>query len=136
MTDSNYGINLKRDGTLLGEITNLAFPEISTESVEKTNHASGGVREYIPSRLKNVAEFTVTLNTTQTLVDTINDDIDAFTVSAFLIEFPAVLALNGWSFQAFPLSLALQDSDAQTPDVLSANVTLRPTGAVTISGAF
>lgn len=136
MTDSDYGILLNKDAALFGEVTNMGIPEILTEAVEKTNHSSGGVREFIPSKLKEIAEFTVTVNLTQTVLDDVNDDIDGGTISTWHVQYPADLGLNDFFFSGFPLSIAVQDADAQSPGVLMADVTLRPTGAVTISGAF
>lgn len=136
MTDTNYGILLNKDAVLFGEVTNLGIPELMVEAIEKTNHSSGGVREFISSKLKEVGEFTFTVNATQAVVDDVNDDLDDGTISTFHIQYPADLAMNDFFFSAFPTSLAMQDADAQSPGVLVADVTLRPTGAVTISGAF
>lgn len=134
MTDTNYGILLKRETVLLGEITNLGLPPISTEALEKTNHSSGGVREYIPSGLKEVGEFAFDLNITQASMNTILVDIDNGTISEYTIEYPADLSLSDWVFNAFPITYAAGDADAQAPGVLSANVGFRATGNVTTSG--
>lgn len=134
MTDSNYGILLKKATVLVGEITNLGFPELITEAVEKTNHSSGGNREFISSKLSETGEFTFTMNVVQANLDIVDADRQAGTVANYQIEYPAALALDAWVFDAFPTNIAMQDSDAQSPDVLTADITFRPTGGITFSG--
>lgn len=134
MTDSNYGILLKKATVTVGEITNLGMPELITESIEKTNHSSGGNREYISGLLSEIAPFTLTLNMVQANLTILDADRQAGTVANYQIEFPAPLALDAWVFDAFPTNITMQDADAQSPDVLMADVTFRPTGAITFSG--
>ena len=134
MTDSNFGILLKKATVLVGEITNLGFPELTTPEVEKTNHSSGGNREFISGKLSEVSEFTFTINAVQANIDIIDTDRLAGTIANYQIEFPVDLAMDALTFNAFPTSIAYQDADAQSPDVMMADITFRPTGANTFSG--
>lgn len=134
MTNTNYGILLKKAAVLVGEVTNLGFPELIQEAIEKTNHSSAGVREFVSSQLKEVAEFVVSINAVQAGLTILEADLSAGTTATYNIEYSADLDLLNWAFTAFPTNIALQDADAQTPGVMSYDVTFRPTGDVTISG--
>lgn len=135
MTDTNYGILLKKETTVVGEVTDMSFPEIIREDIEKTNHSSGGLKEFISSGLKEISEFTVSLNTVQAQFTAIEADVSAGTIATYHIHFPVALGITNWVFSAFPKRIAMQGADAQSPDVLKMDVVFRPTGDILFSGS-
>src|SRR6266545_7118894 len=58
---SNYGSTLTFNGATIGKCVVEGFPEISTDKIDTTNHASGGKGESIPSGLVRLGDMTVTL---------------------------------------------------------------------------
>lgn len=132
MAASNFGILLKKASTVVGQVVNLGLPEISTEMIEITNHSSAGVREFLPSGVIEVGEFTADILLTQAQLAIIKGDIDNKTSATYNFDFTAGQALTDLSVTAFPTKIETGDADAQSPDVLKAKVTFRPTG--TMSG--
>ena len=134
MAVTNYGILLKKSTTLVGELTNLSFPTISTPAVETTNHSSAGVREFISGALTELGEFTVTINAVQAALDTLETDRRAGTVAGYTIEYTqSAGGLDDWDFSAIVTEIAVQDADSMSPDVISVDVTFRPSGDLTMT---
>ena len=134
MAVTNYGIVLQKGSTDVGEITNLSFPTVSTPAVETTNHSSAGVRTFISRGLTELGEFTITINATQTEMDILEVDRRAGTVDAYTIVYTTVTGgLDDWDFSALVTEIAMQDSDAMSPDTLSLDVTFRPSGDLTMT---
>ncbi|KKN52916.1 hypothetical protein LCGC14_0607780 [marine sediment metagenome] len=135
MTDTNYGVDFQQEispssGTFatIGEVVNLDVPKIVTEAVEKTHHASGGHREHVPSGLIGMDEFPIILNCTQLVVESMYVLMVANSVLLYKIVFPEGLVLDPWEFDAFPLSVDVQESDARAPEVLQVEIMFKGTG--------
>lgn len=133
--DTNYGIDLQQETApasgeyyTIGEIVNLDVPALITGEVEKTHHASGGYRQFIPDGLINLDEFTVTLNCTQAVIDNKYQDMRSKIIRQYRIVFPPALSIQSWTFGAFPTKIDIQEADAKTPDVTQVELTLRPSG--------
>lgn len=131
MAESNYGVILKKGGTSIGQLTNLDLPKVSTESVEITNHAGGGVREYIPSGLLNFENFTATILASESAYSTVKTDIDAGTFATYTIDFTTGSGITDWSFSCYPVSIELSSADATSPDKLEMIVEFAISGDVT-----
>ena len=128
---TNYGTLLKKDTTVLGEVVSIEPPELMNEAVEATNHSSGGWREFISGGLNELGEFTATVNfTSGVTISGFEADVIAGTVDSYSLTFPNTAV---WSFDALPTSFKPDTADAQTPDALTATITLRPTGATTLA---
>lgn len=122
MATDNYGVGLKKGTTSIGEIVKISVPEVSTEKKESTSHASSGKREFIPSGLLELSDFTVTINAISANLVTLYTDMKAKTVAAYTIDYTTGSGLADWTFNAFPLSIKISEMDAQSPDVLRAEI--------------
>lgn len=136
---SNYGIALERSTSLsgtyasVGSILDLELPEVSTEKINRTNQASGGKTQFVPSGLIDMSDFNVTLEMTQEASEAVYDDMTAKTIAYYKVTYPSDLSITPWVFQAFPIKIAPQNADAQSPDLMKVVVTFTPTGGL-ISG--
>lgn len=131
MAYSNYGVILKKGATTVGALTNIDFPKISTGAIESTNHASSGVREWIPDGLLEAEKFTATIVATLAGYNLIKSDLDAGTFATYNIDFTAGSGITDWSFSCAPLSIELGSADAQSPELLEMTVEFRPSGTIT-----
>jgi hypothetical protein len=127
---TNYGTLLKRAGATIAEVVSIDAPEYSNPEIEATNHSSGGVREFISGLLKEMTPFKATLNELDGGLATIVGDLQNGTVSAWTITFPNT---DIQSFSALVTGIKPLTADAQSPDVLKAEVTFRPTGALSLA---
>jgi len=59
---TNYGTLLKKATTSIGELVKIDPPEYTNPTVEATNHASGGVRNFISGGLREMTAFKATIN--------------------------------------------------------------------------
>lgn len=136
---SNYGTQLNKETspgndtyTVVGEVTNLDFPELMNDPIEVTHHSSGEFREFIAGSLKEVAEFTATLNYLTTasglMYDWFND-----VKRGYQIVFNNAVAV--WEFNAYITKIQPVGADAQSPEATQIDVTFRPTDSLVISGA-
>jgi hypothetical protein len=137
MTDakSNYGTRLKSGSALVldvGEVISIDPPEIINEPVEATSMSSGGWREVVSGGLKEVAEFSATINFTDTYVSTIYSDVSGSVSKLYQIQFPDDGSTK-WTFNAFVTSLKPLSADAQSPEALQAEVKFQPSGSMTVS---
>lgn len=131
---TNYGTTLgKQDSTgyvSIGEIVSIDPPEYMNSEVEATNHASGGVREFISGALKEMGSFKATVNMVSADIATLVTDLQAGTKGAYQVGFP-----NGdkQKFSALVTSIKPLGADAQKPDVLKAEITFRPSDSLSLS---
>ncbi len=135
LAESNYGTLLKvGDGdtpeefAVIGEVVTIDPPEIMAEAVEATNHSSGGWREFIPSGLKEISEFTATINFVATAVDNLYTDLIAGNLRNYKIEFPDD-GTTTWTFGALVVAIKVLGADAASPEALQAEIKFQPTGA-------
>lgn len=131
MAESNYGVILKKGSTTIGALTNIDFPKVSTEAVEITNHAGGGVREHIPSGLLNFENFTATILASESAYSAIKTDIDAGTYSSYTIDYTTASGLTDWVFSCYPVSIEISSADATSPDKLEMVIEFNISGDVT-----
>lgn len=123
---SNYASTLTKGGTALGKYLVLDFPEIKTNKVESTNHAGGGVREYIPDGLYGLEDITISLIVASGVMSTLLAEVTNKTVSSIVMTSPN----DTMTFDGFITSIKAEGADATAPDVNKATVVLSPTGAI------
>jgi hypothetical protein len=137
MTDarSNYGTRLKVGSPYsadVGELVSLDAPELLAEAVEATNQSSNGWKEYVGGGLKELSEFTATINFTDAYVPTIYADLAAGTVKSYQVQFPDDGSTK-WTFNAIITGIKPLSVDAQSPETLQAEIKFQPTGANVLS---
>jgi hypothetical protein len=127
---TNYASTFTKGGTSMGKCIVIDFPELSTDKIQTTNHASGGRREYIPSKLIDASDITLSL-----LVDTgtelvnINNELVAGTISQCVVSNPQdTMTFSGWIQSAKE-----ESADAQNPDAVKLTAVIVVTGGVLIS---
>lgn len=127
---TNYASTFTKGGTSIGKCIVIDFPELSTEKINITNHSSGGKTQYIPSKLIDAKDITLSL-----LVDSgsefsaLNTDMEAGTVSQCVVSNPQdTMTFSGWIE-----SLKEESADAQNPDAVKLTAVIVVTGGVTIS---
>ena len=126
---SNYGSTLTFGGVTIGACMVIDFPELTTDKMEITNHAGGGVREYIPSGLIGLGDITLSVIAASGVVSALKTYMVNKTVNT------AVVA-NGqdtMTFSAFFTSVKPEAADATSPDANKVTVVLSPTGGLTLS---
>ncbi len=132
---SNYGIRLKVASPYtadVGEVVSIDLPEAMAEAVEATSHSSAGWREFIAGGLKELSEFSATVNFTDTYVAALYTDFGAGTVKSYQIQFPDDGATK-WTFSAYVVALKPTGADAGSPEALQMEVKFQPSGANVVS---
>ena len=129
MADSDYGSTITFGGTPVGKCIVISFPELATDKINTTNHASGGWSEGISSGLINAGDITLMVLLETGVLDGMVADMLAKTVGAVVIT----NEVDTMSFDGFYLSVTPEAADAQSPNALRASVVITPTGEITIS---
>lgn len=141
MALTNFGVQLKRGNgatpevfTAIAELLNIDPPEILNEAIESTSHSTAAYRTFINSGLREVAEFTATVQYTPTGVTHNNTtgilaDLTGSSSHNYQILFPDA---SVWSFTAIVTGFKVSAANAPDPETLQAEVTFRPTGAPTL----
>lgn len=129
---AQYPILTKRDGAALGECTKVGDLEFIHETVPATNFESGGWKEKIASKLKEVADFVVTLNYTAGGLDTLMGDWSAGTVSPYTVTY---LNAEVGTFSALVSHIKVLGASAESPadKPLSAEITFEITGSASLT---
>lgn len=127
---TNYGTLLKKGSTSIGELVTVDPPEYSNPSVESTNHSSGGVRQFISGKLREMSEFKATINYDMANIATLVTDLVAGTKAAYTILYPDN---SSQRFQAMPTAIKPLTADATKPEVLKAEITFRPSDSLDLS---
>lgn len=136
MAVKSYGTILKKGSTSVGEIISVGVPEIIQEAVETTNHSSNGWKTFIPSGLKELGEFELTLIAGSTVFNTIYADMTGETVAEYTVDYPTGSTnLTDWSFMAFPTSVKIEDMDATKPEAMTFKVKFQSSGSLTVAVA-
>lgn len=130
MAISNYGTLLKKATTSIGEVVSIDPPEYMNPAIETTNHSSGGVRQFVSSGLREMAEFKVTINYLIANIATLTSDLVAGTKAAYTILYPDNSTQR---FSAIPTSIKPQPADATKPETLKAEITFRPSDSLDLS---
>ena len=115
----------------IAEVKNIKGPAITLEMLDATHMESpNGFREWLPS-FKDSGEVTFTLNflPASTGHKAITTDLYARTKRNFQLVFPNTGATR-WSFAGYYVNFA---ANAGISEILTADVTIRVTGGVTIS---
>lgn len=128
-TFSNYGSTFTKGGSSIGPCIVVDFPEISTEKKEMTNHASGGVREYIPSGLVGVGDITLSVLAQGNNIASMYSEMAAETVSECIVANPS----DTMTFQGFYTSIKEEAADAQNPDLVKLTVVIACAGFINFS---
>jgi len=127
---TNYGTLLKKASSSIGELVTIDPPEYSNPAVETTNHSSGGVRQFISGKLREMSEFKATINYKIADIATLVTDLVAGTAAAYTILYPDN---SSQRFQAIPTAIKPLTADAQKPEVMKAEITFRPTDSLDLS---
>jgi hypothetical protein len=127
---TNYGTLLKKGSTSIGELVTIDPPEYSNPAVESTNHSSGGVRQFVSSKLREMGEFKATINYVIADVATLVTDLVAGTKSSYTILYPDNTSQR---FSAIPTAIKPLTADATKPETLKAEITFRPSDSLDLS---
>lgn len=117
--------------TTVAEVKSISGPNLSLEFAEATHMESpNGFREYLPT-FKDSGDVTLECNflPANTQHKQLTTDMVARTLRNFKLNWPNTGG-TVWSFAAYISGFS---PSASVGDMLAASVTLRPTGAVTIS---
>lgn len=126
---SDYGTQITWN-SLTMKCKVIGYPEITSERLNATNHASGGTSEYLPSKLVEYGEFDIEILVDNgTILDSLTDAMLAGTSSSMVLTD----ALDIFTFNAFCTSVGKAEHDSQSPDVISAKVKFSPAGAIAIT---
>jgi hypothetical protein len=127
---SNYGVILGKEdssgGTysVIGEVVSVDFPELLNPEIEATNHSSAGVREFISGGLQELSVFKAVMNYVSADAAPLITVVGAGTKAKYQVLFPNTQFIN---FSSLITGFKPMTSDAQSPDVLKAEITFRPT---------
>lgn len=128
--ETNYGATLKRNGVALGEVVKMGIPELKSEFGENTTQTSG-YRESIPLNLFAVGDMSLTVNLTSS-ASSLKTDFTSKTKAVWSIEFnnsaSTILSWNG-----YVSTFKVNDLDASSPDVLTANVNIKASGSFVLT---
>ena len=116
--------------TTIGEIVSLDPPELTNDSIEATNHSSNHNREFIASMLIDLSEFKLTVNYVSADLAVQILAVQVGSESNYRIRFANA---DVWEFAAIIKAVKPLPADAQSPEVLRAEITVRPTGASNIN---
>lgn len=126
---SNYGATLTHGGVAIGACMVIDFPEIITDKAETTNHAGGGVREYIPSGLIGLGDITISVILVAGVLSAIYTKMQNKIIASTVIND----GIETKTFSGFFLSIKEEAADATGPDASKATVVITCTGGITFS---
>lgn len=132
--NTNYGVTLGEETstpgtyTTIGEVVSVDPPELLNPTVEATNHGSGGVRQYISSKLMELTEFKAVVNQVPANLDPLVTFVEGGTKSNYQIGF---VDGDKITFAAFITGIKPGSADAQNPEAQTAEITFRPTDTFT-----
>jgi hypothetical protein len=123
--------------TAIAEVVNLPPPGLDNPTAEATSHGSGGYREYISTKLKEVPEIPFDINfiptaATHNITTGLLSKVVSGAVTNFKFIFPNV-STTTWSLSAIVSKFVPAAADAKAPKPLGGTITLRPTGTPTLS---
>ena len=132
---TNYATLLQlQDSSLvyntIGELVSVDPPEYTNPEIEATNHSSAGVREFISSKLMEMAPFKATFNYVSADLAPYVTKLEGGTKANYQVLFPNT---QHERFSAIVTSFKPLGADAQKPDVLKAELTFRPTDSLSLS---
>jgi len=124
---SNYGSTWTFNGAVVGPCVVQDFPEISTGKIETTNHAGGGVSEFIPSGVVTLGEITMSVIAQAGILTTLKAALANKTIAPNIIG----NAVETFTFNGFIMSVKPESADATSPDANKYTVVVAATGALT-----
>ena len=127
--DTDYGSTLTFAGTSVVDCTVIDFPELATEMIDTTNHASGGYGEQIPSGLIRVGDITLMVLMETGVLAAIQALMVAKTSGAIVVA----NEINTMTGTGYYKSIKQESADAQSPNAVRASVVLSFTGTITTS---
>jgi predicted secreted protein len=114
--------------TAIAEVNSISGPSKSRESIDVTSlDSTGGYREFIPS-FRDAGEVTLEMNFTRDGYIDMNDDFEDDSSHNYQIVFPDA-GNTTFEFTAYVTAIG---SEVTTDDKVTAPVTLKITGQVTI----
>jgi len=136
---SDYGVLFQRSASIsgtyadFGRYVDVGFPELSMDEVDGTNHGSGGVQQFLMSRLLKMSDFDVVFIMDSSMLTTAYNDLSAGSSAWYRVTYPGTTSSKApWQFESFVKAVkADKSADATKPEMLKASVTFRPTGGVT-----
>jgi predicted secreted protein len=127
------GTTLKKDTTLLANLTSIDGISVSSDTIETTNLSTeGGYRTFVTS-LKDAGEVSISGHFDFESHDLLLTDFEDGSVDSYTIEFPDSVATHGtqWTFSAvvsaFSTSVAMED-------LISFDATLKVSGKPVLVG--
>lgn len=126
--NSDKGVILKVNGTASGSLVNLGMPEVENPVVESTNHDSVA-SEFVSGRLPKVGELTFTVSLDKTQTSTYYGYVSAGTLLSWNIVFPQTS--GSLLFDGILTKFKPSDADAKSPELLTADFTITPSGSAT-----
>jgi len=128
---SDYGSTLTFAAQAIGKCIVIDFPELATDKIDTTNHASGGYSEAIPSGLLRIGDITLMVLCEAGKFGAIKDFMEAKTTGAIVVANP----LDSFSGTGFFVSIKEEAADAQAPNAVRASVVMAFTGTLTGGGS-
>ena len=124
---TNYGMTFTFNGSSIGSCQIIEYPEVSTGVVETTDHAGGGVAEFIPSGVLTLGQITLSvICSVASNVTTLDTAMDNKTVANSVIS----NGVNTATFSSFIQSIKIESADATGPEANKMTVVIQPTGTI------
>ncbi|MFA6047062.1 MAG: phage tail tube protein, partial [Phycisphaerales bacterium] len=119
----------------IAEVTKINPPSIANPESGVTYHGNGGWKEFIAGGLKELGEFTISINylttsATHNAATGLIADVVAGTLRNYQLVFPDSVT---WTFPTLVKEFAPGGADAQNPERLTAECTFRPSGTPTLA---
>lgn len=130
---SAFGTKLLRGAVEVAQITNISGPGISLDTADVTEHDGDGWEEVIPTILRS-GEVSLELAydpnhaTHKNATGGLMNDLVSRIATTYSIVFPTTPAVT-WSFTGLVVGF---EPSMPVDGALTANVTIKPTGAITI----
>jgi hypothetical protein len=129
MASTDFGTQVTIAGVTM-KVINVPPPKLSVGMIETTNHSSAGWKEYITDSLKGASSFSVTAELTGAMLAQLT------TVWAALAPVAITFTEYGipaWTFNGLIGDIAMSTANAKSPGEETVDITIQPTGAVTIA---
>jgi hypothetical protein len=125
----SFDVNVSGSYVVLGEVKSVSLPEIVNTALDNTNYSSAGWKEKISSELKEIPPFTSVINFNTSASPLIADVING-TKKNYRIGYSNSTT---WAFDGIVTRFKPMDSDASSPNVLRATLTIEPSGSPIIA---
>lgn len=125
MAESNFGVTVTFEGDSIGDVDVATAPDDTSPAIAFRTHASGALRR-IPSKTSEAGDAIFRLVVTWAELNAIKTAKEAETIGEFVVTFPS----HKYTFDGFYSGITQEQSDAMSPDVVRATVTVSVDGAV------